>query len=66
AGRLAGWIQAEKRSGTDLIGPSPSFYARLEGLYRWQIILRGPEPASMLLDRDLGAWRVEVDPPSLL
>jgi primosomal protein N' (replication factor Y) len=66
AGQLRAWIAEEKRGGTDLIGPVPSFYARLEGQYRWQIVLRGPDPASLLQGRNLGNWQVEVDPPSLL
>jgi primosomal protein N' (replication factor Y) len=54
------------RSATDMIGPTPCFYARLDGEYRWQIILRGPEPATMLVDENLGDWRVETNPQSLL
>lgn len=66
AGQLRAWITAEDRRATDIIGPVPCFYVRLGGLYRWQIILRGPAPASLLRDRSLGNWRVEVDPVSLL
>jgi hypothetical protein len=36
------------------------------GMYRWQVILRGPDPASLLHERSLGGWRVEVNPVSLL
>ncbi len=38
-------IKQQGRRATDLIGPVPCFYARLDGYYRWQIILRGPDPA---------------------
>jgi primosomal protein N' (replication factor Y) (superfamily II helicase) len=55
---------------TTVIGPVPSFFARIGGYYRWQIVLRGPEPASVLkedpISRWLIDWRVEVDPISLL
>jgi primosomal protein N' (replication factor Y) (superfamily II helicase) len=55
---------------TTLIGPVPSFFGKLDGYYRWQIILRGPDPVSILRDetteRRLVGWRVEVDPISLL
>jgi primosomal protein N' (replication factor Y) len=55
---------------TTLIGPVPSFFSRLGGYYRWQIILRGPDPVSVLRDdvvgRRLVDWRVEADPISLL
>ncbi|MGZ6345944.1 MAG: replication restart helicase PriA [Anaerolineales bacterium] len=66
AARLAGWIDSEDRRETAIIGPVPCFFSRLNGLYRWQIILRGPNPASLLRGKNLGDWRVEVDPPSLL
>ena len=66
AQRLKTWLAIEGRGATDLIGPAPCFYARLDGQYRWQIVVRGPDPVSLLSGRDLGSWRVEVDPPSLL
>lgn len=56
----------QHRRATDFIGPAPGFYARLEGRYRWQIILRGPDPVPLLRDIPLADWRVEVDPVSLL
>lgn len=53
-----------------MIGPVPSFFARLGGYYRWQIILRGADPTLVLREeaarRWLIDWRVEVDPISLL
>jgi primosomal protein N' (replication factor Y) len=66
AGQLAAWIKAEDRRATEIIGPAPAFYSRLDGRYRWQILLRGPEPASMLAGRKLGEWQVEVEPQALL
>jgi len=53
-----------------IIGPVPSFFAKMGGYYRWQLILRGPDPVSVLKEdaaaRWLTDWRVEVDPISLL
>ncbi len=66
AARLRKWLAEEGRRATEMIGPAPCFYARLEGQFRWQIILRGPDPASLLRGRTLNDWRVVVDPPSLL
>jgi primosomal protein N' (replication factor Y) (superfamily II helicase) len=66
AAKLAGWIGSEDRRETTVIGPVPCFFSRLNGLYRWQIILRGPDPAGLLRGKNLGDWRVEVDPSSLL
>ena len=60
-------IKLQGRRATDLIGPVPCFYARLDGYYRWQVILRGPDPASMLVgDEALRDWRIETNPQSLL
>jgi primosomal protein N' (replication factor Y) len=51
----------------DLIGPSPMFFGRLRGRYRWQIVLRGAAPAALLSDLTLPqGWVVDVDPIVLL
>jgi primosomal protein N' (replication factor Y) (superfamily II helicase) len=65
AGILRQWIRSEE-SSTEMIGPVPCFFSRLYGRYRWQIILRGPDPTQIVRDRQLPDWIVEVDPPSLL
>jgi primosomal protein N' (replication factor Y) len=49
-----------------VIGPVPCFFAKVGGYYRWQIVLRGPNPREFLRDFRLDGWRVEVDPVSLL
>jgi len=66
ASRLTTAIEAEKRMETDVIGPVPCFFAKINGEYRWQIILRGPQPVSLFQGRLPENWRVEVDPVSLL
>ena len=63
---LGAALQAQRAADVDIIGPVPCFYQRVNGLHRWQIVLRGALPAA-LLDVALPAgWRVEVDPVSLL
>ncbi|MBL0346326.1 primosomal protein N' [Candidatus Villigracilis affinis] len=59
-------IETENRRQTELIGPVPAFFSKVDGIHRWQIILRGPDPASLLRDLKLSDCRVEVDPISLL
>jgi primosomal protein N' (replication factor Y) len=44
----------------------PCFFAKMDGLFRWQVILRGPEPVALLRDLPLENWRVETEPISLL
>jgi primosomal protein N' (replication factor Y) len=51
----------------EVMGPSPCFYARLRGRYRWHIILRGHGGQELLRDEPLPlGWRVDVDPVSFL
>ena len=51
----------------DMIGPVPCFFSRVQGRYRWQIVLRGADPAALLRQLALPrGWRVDVDPTSLL
>lgn len=66
ASQISDWINDEGYRSTEIVGPVPCYYARLGGMYRWQIILRGPDPASLLRYRQINDWRIEVDPTSLL
>ncbi len=70
AGKLAGRLKVRLEAGgfhqTELIGPVPCFFAKENGEYRWQIVLRGPDPAAVLKDLRLNDWRVEVEPLDLL
>ena len=59
------WIGKESRK-VSIIGPAPCFFQRLYGKYRWQIVLRGDKPSTLLRDRQLPDWIIEVDPSSLL
>jgi len=66
ANQLLGWIAQGGHQSTEIIGPVPCFFARVSGIYRWQVVLRGPDPAAILKNKKLTQVRVEVDPPSLL
>ncbi len=66
AGRLKAKIEVDALRQTELIGPVPSFFAKENGEYRWQIIVRAPDPAVLLKDIKLSDWRIEIDPISLL
>jgi primosomal protein N' (replication factor Y) len=59
--------RAMERGGrVAVVGPAPAFVRRRAGRWRWNIVLRGEAPAS-LLDGGLDApWSVDVDPGSLL
>jgi len=66
AAKLRRQIQAESRRSVTVIGPAPCFYTRLEGKYRWQIVLRGAKLRELLPERLGPEWRIEVQPASLL
>ena len=47
----------------EIAGPSPAFPVRLAGRYRWQILLKGENPAQILDKVPLGpGWVTDVDP----
>ncbi len=66
AERIQNWIEQSGMSTLEMSGPTPCFFARRAGLYRWQIILRGGDPAELLRGKPLEGWQVQIDPPSLL
>ncbi|HET7737443.1 MAG TPA: primosomal protein N' [Tepidiformaceae bacterium] len=55
------------RAEPDVLGPTPAFIARFRGRYRWQILVRGRDPVSLVESARLGeGWTIDVDPASLL
>jgi len=66
AKRMAEKLSVNGNQPAAIIGPVPCFFAKVGGVYRWQIILRGANPGELLRDVKLDGWRVEVDPISLL
>ncbi len=71
AERLRRRLQQEMDSlGTpdlDLLGPTPAFLPRVRGRFRWQIILKGADPAALLAQVSIPqGWAVDIDPVSLL
>lgn len=66
AGKIHTWLSVQGDHTTQVSGPVPCFFTRLNNQYRWQIILRGRDPAALIRDRMPGDWQVEINPPSLL
>ena len=63
---LTGWLENNKIKEIDVIGPSPAFFSRVSGNYRWQIILRGRNLRKLLNEMKMADWKIEVNPPDLL
>jgi primosomal protein N' (replication factor Y) len=58
---------AAGRSEPDILGPTPAYIARVRGEYRWQIVLRGRNPGTLIANVRLRTgWAVDIDPASLL
>jgi primosomal protein N' (replication factor Y) len=66
AAKLQELLKVEGRKLTTIIGPAPCFFSKLDGKFRWQIVLRGTDLVPLLRRRFSSDWRVEVEPISLL
>ncbi|HLV36358.1 MAG TPA: helicase-related protein, partial [Spirillospora sp.] len=54
-------------TGTEMIGPAPCFFARIDNVYRWHLLLRSPDPTLALEGIDIPAtWQVDIDPVGVL
>lgn len=66
AADIRDWMRLAHSQATQVIGPAPCFFARQDDAYRWQIILRGPNPQNLLRGKELKDWKIEINPASLL
>jgi primosomal protein N' (replication factor Y) len=64
--KLREQIEVEGPKSAAIIGPAPCFFSKLDGRFRWQVVLRGADPAALLRGKLSTEWRVEADPISLL
>ncbi len=56
----------ERGSDVSVLGPAPAYIARRADRWRWNVVLRGTDPASLLDGGLEPPWTVDVDPESLL
>jgi len=56
----------ETDSDTAVVGPAPAYIARRAERWRWNLGLRGSDPAALLDGGLEPPWSVDVDPDSLL
>lgn len=60
-------IREQALGATEILGPTPPFFNRVDGRYRWQIIIRTPDPTRLLADFPIPrGWIVDIDPVSTL
>ncbi|MCB9102703.1 MAG: primosomal protein N' [Anaerolineales bacterium] len=66
--RLRQHIARQGIPAVEVLGPTPSYVRRIRNQYRWHVLLRAQDPASVLrplLPLPQG-WRVDIDPVTLL
>lgn len=57
---------AALRSGETVAGPAPAYIARRADRWRYNVVIRGPDPAALLGEPPGPPWSVDVDPDTLL
>ena len=67
ARNLSEIVRERDLSGTSLIGPAPCFFSRIDRQYRWQLLLRGPDPRAAIRElKPEPGWQIDVDPLDVL
>lgn len=64
--KLDRWIERLGLDGTDIVGPAPAVMERLQGKYRWQMILRGHNLQQILRVLPAPGWHIDIDPVSIM
>jgi len=60
-------VQELGLENVSFIGPAPAFFSKERGKYRWHILIRADDPASLLATVPLTPnWRIDVDPVDTL
>lgn len=64
---LRGKISELSLNATEIIGPAPCFFGRVNEFYRWQVIIRAPDPTVLLRAVEQAqTWYIDLDPLNLL
>jgi primosomal protein N' (replication factor Y) len=58
--------RSEGRGTVSVLGPAPAYVARRAGRWRWNVVLRGDHPLTLLDPPPGSPWSIDVDPDSLL
>lgn len=69
AKRMTGSLQhrlSKLEISAEIIGPTPCFFRKERGQYRWQILIRATDPARLIPEEIPDGWIVDIDPVTLL
>jgi primosomal protein N' (replication factor Y) len=64
--KLDRWIERLGLEDADIVGPAPALMERLQGKYRWQMILRGHNLQQILRVLHAPGWQIDIDPVSIM
>jgi primosomal protein N' (replication factor Y) len=64
--KLDRWIERLGLEQTDIVGPAPAIMERLQGKYRWQMILRGHNLQALLRVLHAPGWQIDIEPVSIM
>ena len=60
-------VRERALAATDVLGPTPAFFTRLDGRYRWHIVVHTPDPHRLLEGIPIPRpWVIDIDPESTL
>ncbi len=60
-------VRERALAATDVLGPTPAFFTRIDGRYRWHIVAHTPDPYRLLDGVAIPRpWIVDIDPESTL
>ncbi|HET8840393.1 MAG TPA: primosomal protein N', partial [Ktedonobacteraceae bacterium] len=64
--KLDRWIERLHLEEADIVGPAPAIMERLQGKYRWQMILRGYDLHPLMRVLSAPGWQIDIDPVSIM
>lgn len=67
ANRLKQRIEDLQLTATELVGPVPCFFGRIDNIYRWHVLVRTQNPLDLFKDFELGTGCIlDIDPVDIL
>jgi primosomal protein N' (replication factor Y) len=60
-------VRDQALAATEVLGPTPAFFTRLDGRFRWHILAHTPDPHRLLENVHIPTpWVLDIDPESTL
>ncbi len=64
---ISAQIERQRLTNAEIMGPAPCFYRRIDRHYRWHLLIRSPNPLTVIKDVDIPhGWQVDLDPIDVL